>query len=67
MSSKFAVKIEYRINDDKITHMKLTEDKSQDKKDLDIDEFLKRKKDELEALKHLLEKLNTKNINTKKQ
>ena len=47
--------------------MKLTEDKSQDKKELDIDEFLKRKKDELEALKHLLEKLNTKNINTKKQ
>jgi hypothetical protein len=51
--------------------MKSTEDNKLNKKDLDIDEFLKRKKDELEALKHLLEKLNTennnKNINTKKQ
>jgi len=47
--------------------MKSTEDNKSNKKDLDIDEFLKRKKDELEALKHLLEKLNTKNINTKKQ
>jgi len=42
-----------------------------DEKELDIDEFLKRKKDELEALKQLLEKLNiehknTISINTKK-
>ena len=52
--------------------MKAKENKNQAEKEIDIDDFLKRKKDELEALKHLLEKLNkennyTKNINTKKQ
>jgi hypothetical protein len=51
--------------------MKSKENKKQLEKEIDIDDFLKRKKDELEALKHLLEKLNTennnKNINTKKQ
>lgn len=52
--------------------MNAKENKKQAKKEIDIDDFLKRKKDESEALKHLLEKLNTennsnKNINTKKQ
>ena len=54
--------------------MKSKENKNQAEKEIDIDDFLKRKKDELEALKHLLEKLNekdsdtiNKNINTKKQ
>ena len=50
--------------------MKAKENKKQAEKEIDIDDFLKRKKEELEALKHLLEKLNTensnKNINTKK-
>lgn len=51
--------------------MKSKESKKQFDKEIDIDDFLKRKKEELEALKHLLEKLNikhnnTKNINTKK-
>jgi len=51
--------------------MKAKENKKQAEKEIDIDDFLKRKKDELEALKHLLEKLNkennkTKNNNTKR-
>lgn len=47
--------------------MKSKENKKQIEKEIDIDDFLKRKKEELKALKHLLEKLNKKNINTKKQ
>lgn len=47
--------------------MKSKENKKQLEKEIDIDDFLKRKKEELKALKHLLEKLNKKNINTKKQ
>ena len=46
--------------------MKAKEDKKQAEKEIDIDDFLKRKKEELEALKHLLEKLNKENNNTKK-
>jgi hypothetical protein len=47
--------------------MKAKENKKQYEKEIDIDDFLKRKKEELEALKHLLEKLNKDNNNTKKQ
>lgn len=47
--------------------MKAKENKKHNDKEIDIDDFLKRKKEELEALKHLLEKLNKDNNNTKKQ
>ena len=45
--------------------MKSKESKKQFDKEIDIEDFLKRKKEELEALKHLLEKLNKDNNNTK--
>lgn len=47
--------------------MKSKENKNQEEKEIDIEDFLKRKKEELKALKHLLEKLNTENNNTKKK
>lgn len=47
--------------------MESKENKKQIEKEIDIEDFLKQKKEELEALKHLLEKLNKKNINTKKR